>query len=288
MVLRAITTYRRGAAHGLKGDPNMESRNLGRLPPFDKASGALNIIVETPENGRIKYKYNEKYAMFRLDKTLPDGFSFPFEFGFVPSTIGGDGDPLDVLVQSDEATFPGYLVLGQVLGVVEAEQREGKQVNRNDQRQDPGAYDSGQNSRSSIDLTHHKMFHFVTTKRKARHSNPWVLAAASVLWIWSKRPENERARREVIVSKDSAFTLNTILAGMANRDAWTSFYPRSNTPTPECNQRIAVCGPRTPAAHARSIDAKIESTYFVASRPSNPARFWVARPFGISPDVAII
>jgi inorganic pyrophosphatase len=110
----------------------MESRNLSRLPPFDKESGALNIIVETPKNGRIKYKYNEKYGMFQLDKTLPYGFSFPFEFGFVPSAIGGDGDPLDVLVLSDEATFPGCLVLGQVLGVLQVKQREGKKVNRND------------------------------------------------------------------------------------------------------------------------------------------------------------
>src|ERR1700692_745629 len=110
----------------------MESRNLNRLPPFDKESGALNIIVETPKNGRIKYKYKEKYGMFQLDKTLPYGFSFPFEFGFVPSTIGGDGDPLDVLVLSDEATFPGCLVRGQVLSVLQGEQREGKKVNRND------------------------------------------------------------------------------------------------------------------------------------------------------------
>jgi len=110
----------------------MESRNLSRLPPFDKKSGALNIIVETPKDGRIKYKYNEKYGMFQFDKTMPYGFSFPFEFGFVPSKTGGDGDPLDVLVLSDEATFPGCLVLGQVLGVLQAEQREGKRVNRND------------------------------------------------------------------------------------------------------------------------------------------------------------
>ena len=107
----------------------MQSRNLSRLPSFDKESGALNIIVETPKNGRLKYKYNEKYGVFQFDKTLPYGFSFPFEFGFVPSTIGGDGDPLDVLVLSDEATFPGCLLLGQVLGVLQAEQREGKHVN---------------------------------------------------------------------------------------------------------------------------------------------------------------
>jgi inorganic pyrophosphatase len=110
----------------------MESQNLSRLPPFDKESGALNIIVETPKNGRIKYQHNEEYGMFQLDKSLPFGFSFPFEFGFVPSTIGGDGDPLDMLVLSDEATFPGCLVLGRVLGVLQAEQSEGKQVNRND------------------------------------------------------------------------------------------------------------------------------------------------------------
>jgi inorganic pyrophosphatase len=110
----------------------MKSRNLSQLPPFDRESGALNIIVETPKNGRLKYKYNEKYGMFELDKTLPYGFSFPFEFGFVPSTVGDDGDPVDALVLTDEATFPGCLVLGQVLGVLEAEQREGKQVNRND------------------------------------------------------------------------------------------------------------------------------------------------------------
>ena len=110
----------------------MESRNLSRLPTFDKESGALNIIVETPKNGRIKYKYNEEYGMLQLDKSLPLGFSFPFEFGFVPSTIGGDGDPLDVVVLSDEATFPGCLILGYISGVLQAEQSEREKVARND------------------------------------------------------------------------------------------------------------------------------------------------------------
>jgi inorganic pyrophosphatase len=77
------------------------------LPPFDEASGALNIIVKTPKNARIKYKYND----------------------FVPLTMGGDGDPLDVLVLSDEDTFPGRLVRGRFLGALPAEQREGKKVN---------------------------------------------------------------------------------------------------------------------------------------------------------------
>jgi inorganic pyrophosphatase len=110
----------------------MDSRNVARIPALDAESGALNIIVETPKNSRVKYKYNEKYGMFQFDKALPYGFSFPFEFGFVPSTLGGDGDPLDVLVLADEATFTGCLVLGRVLGIFEAEQSEGTKTNRND------------------------------------------------------------------------------------------------------------------------------------------------------------
>src|ERR1700693_1883180 len=179
----------------------MESRNLSRLPPFDKESWALNIIVETPKNGRVKYKYNEKYGVFELDKTLPYGFSFPFEFGFVPSTIGGDGDPLDALVLSDEATFPGYLVPGQVLGVLQAEQREGKQVNRNERlvavplsgkTQEPMIPIKALDKELISDITN---FFTSYNEVKARNSNPWDLAAVSVLWTWSKRHANERVRK---------------------------------------------------------------------------------------------
>jgi inorganic pyrophosphatase len=55
---------------------------------------------------------------------LPSGASFPFDFGFLPSTLGEDGDPLDVLVLMDEAAFAGCLVPVRLLGVVEAEQTE--------------------------------------------------------------------------------------------------------------------------------------------------------------------
>ena len=79
-----------------------------------------------------------------------------------------------------------------------------------------------------------------------------------------------------------------IRAGRANRDGWTLFYPRSNTRARDCNRRIGVCGPRTLDGHAKSVDAKIGSTYFGELPPSDLARFFGARPFEISPDVAII
>jgi inorganic pyrophosphatase len=59
-----------------------------------------------------------------LSKILPQGMVFPFDFGFVPSTRGGDGDPLDVLVLIEEATFPGCLLECSLIGVPEATQQE--------------------------------------------------------------------------------------------------------------------------------------------------------------------
>ena len=70
--------------------------------------------------------------MFELKGVLPAGAVFPFDFGFLPSTVGGDGDPLDLLVLMDDATYPGVLVPCRLLGVIEAEQTEEGKTERND------------------------------------------------------------------------------------------------------------------------------------------------------------
>lgn len=63
---------------------------------------------------------------------LPTGAVFPYDFGFIPNTRGGDGDPLDVLVLMDEPVFTGCLVRSRLLGVIEAEQTEKGETERND------------------------------------------------------------------------------------------------------------------------------------------------------------
>jgi len=63
---------------------------------------------------------------------LPAGAVFPYDFGFIPNTRGGDGDPLDVLVLMDEPAFTGCLVRSRLLGVIEAEQTEKGETDRND------------------------------------------------------------------------------------------------------------------------------------------------------------
>jgi inorganic pyrophosphatase len=74
----------------------------------------------------------EKSDLFVFDKALPIGQSFPFDFGFLPSTVGDDGDPLDVLILAEQPTFTGCLIIAKLLGVIEAEQIENQERKRND------------------------------------------------------------------------------------------------------------------------------------------------------------
>jgi inorganic pyrophosphatase len=94
------------------------------LPTFDEETGDLNAIVDTPKHSRNKYEYDEKLGLFKLAGVLPAGAYFPYDFGYVPSTLGEDGDPLDVLILMDEPAFVGCLVPARLIGVIEAEQTE--------------------------------------------------------------------------------------------------------------------------------------------------------------------
>ena len=110
----------------------MPQSNISHLQPFDRESGFLNVIIETPKGSRNKFKFDEKHGLFMFDKAMPIGQSFPFDFGFLPSTIDEDGDPLDVLLLTDEPTFVGCFVLAKLLGVIEADQTSDGKTNRND------------------------------------------------------------------------------------------------------------------------------------------------------------
>ncbi len=105
---------------------------LDQLDPFNEDDDDLNVIIETPKGSRNKFNYDVERGLFKLGGVLPAGAVFPFDFGFVPATLGGDGDPLDVLVLMDEPAFAGCLVAVRLLGVIEAEQTEEGETTRND------------------------------------------------------------------------------------------------------------------------------------------------------------
>jgi inorganic pyrophosphatase len=95
-------------------------------------ASSIQVIIETPKGSRNKIKYDPASKHFKLSKVLPEGMMFPYDFGFVPSTKADDGDPVDVLVLTDEPLFPGCLVECSLIGVIEAKQKEASRVNRND------------------------------------------------------------------------------------------------------------------------------------------------------------
>jgi inorganic pyrophosphatase len=100
---------------------------------WDTNSAIANVIIETPKGSRNKFKYMPNRGQYRLCKVLPEGMVFPFDFGFLPSTVAPDGDPLDVLVLMEEPVFPGCIVQTRILGILEANQKESKKhVVRND------------------------------------------------------------------------------------------------------------------------------------------------------------
>ena len=94
----------------------------------------VRVIVDTPQGSHHKYKYDEALGLFRLERVLAEGLVFPYNFGYVPSTMAEDGDPLDVLLLMDAPAFVGCLVAARLIGVIEAEQVEAgaRRVERND------------------------------------------------------------------------------------------------------------------------------------------------------------
>lgn len=104
-----------------------------RLKPH--ASGdkdLLRVVIETPKGSRNKFAFNPKEHAFELKKVLPAGMTFPYDFGFVPSTVAEDGDPIDVLALMDEPAFPGCVLMCRPIGVIEGEQGSKKSKERND------------------------------------------------------------------------------------------------------------------------------------------------------------
>ncbi len=89
------------------------------LPIGERCPDLVNAVVEVPLGGVNKYEYDKKLEVFRLDRTLYSPVHYPGDYGFIPSTLASDGDPLDVLVLVDNASFPGCLVEVRPIGILE-------------------------------------------------------------------------------------------------------------------------------------------------------------------------
>ena len=108
--------------------------SLIELPVRDRETGDFTVVVETPRSSHNKYKYDPECRALRLTAVLGEGLAFPYDFGFIPSTLGEDGDPLDVLLFLDHGVPPTTVVTARLIGVLEVRQRaeDEKKWKRND------------------------------------------------------------------------------------------------------------------------------------------------------------
>ena len=93
--------------------------DLETLPIGEDAPEKVNVVVEIPVGSRNKYEYEPELGVIMLDRVLPGNVRFPAGYGFVPSTEGTDGEPLDALVAAYDPVFPGCVVRARVIGALE-------------------------------------------------------------------------------------------------------------------------------------------------------------------------
>src|ERR1700692_13937 len=107
--------------------------DLTALPnDLDPQKGHCQIVIETPEGCGNKFDYDPASNLFKLGFLLPEGMMFPFDFGFLPSTLGEDGDPLDIMVLMDAPAHVGCLIDVRIIGIIEAKQTEDGETKHND------------------------------------------------------------------------------------------------------------------------------------------------------------
>jgi inorganic pyrophosphatase len=107
--------------------------NLAGLPhQLNEKERTCRVVIETPKGRRNKFNYDPQLEAFTLGGLLAEGLSFPFDFGFIPSTVAEDGDPLDVMVLMDEPAHVGCVLAVRLIGIIEAQQTEQGKTVEND------------------------------------------------------------------------------------------------------------------------------------------------------------
>ncbi len=99
--------------------------DLQKLPLEINQLPEVNVFVEIAKDSAIKYELNEQTGFLHADRFLHTAMRFPFNYGFIPNSIGEDNDPLDVLLLASEAVVPGCVVSAKVIGMLEMKDEAG-------------------------------------------------------------------------------------------------------------------------------------------------------------------
>lgn len=91
------------------------------LTPGDIEKGIVNVVVEIPIGGTDKIEWNRADKMMEIDRLEPTDFPEPTNYGFIPQTISGDGDSMDVLIISEKIIPTGTILQARIIGVMKFE-----------------------------------------------------------------------------------------------------------------------------------------------------------------------
>ncbi len=82
------------------------------------ADGCIFVVIEIPRGSRNKYEIDHDGGRVFLDRRLFTATTYPADYGFLPDTLAGDGDPLDALVLLEDPVYPGVWVEARPVGVL--------------------------------------------------------------------------------------------------------------------------------------------------------------------------
>lgn len=99
---------------------NLKSIQPGNNPPED-----INVIIEIPEGCLVKYEFDKKAGVIFVDRFVRTTMGYPANYGFVPNTMSGDGDPVDVIVLCSQPLHPGVMVNVKPIALLEMEDESG-------------------------------------------------------------------------------------------------------------------------------------------------------------------
>ena len=99
---------------------NIKNITPGKNPPED-----VNVIIEIPEGCMVKYEMDKDAEVIMVDRFVRTSMGYPTNYGFVPNTMSGDGDPVDVLVLCSQPLYPGILVNVVPIALLEMEDEAG-------------------------------------------------------------------------------------------------------------------------------------------------------------------
>jgi inorganic pyrophosphatase len=89
------------------------------LIPAQPKYGIINVLIEISAGSKNKYEFDKDLNAMALDRVLSSSVHYPCDYGFIPNTLGNDGDPLDAMIIIDEPTFPGCVIAARPIGMLE-------------------------------------------------------------------------------------------------------------------------------------------------------------------------